>query len=111
MIFRSLKNSFKGLYACFQKEKSFRLEVIVLGLIYFVCLCLPFTVRAYLEVLASFFLVLITELLNTSLEKIADRVTKEFDPIIGYAKDVSSAAVFLSIVLALIILFFQLLSL
>jgi diacylglycerol kinase (ATP) len=44
--------------------------------------------------------VLIVELLNTAIEKLADRVTREQDPMIGRAKDMGSAAVGLSLLLA-----------
>lgn len=44
--------------------------------------------------------VLVVELLNSALEAVADAVTLEQHPLIAQAKDLGSAAVFLSIVLA-----------
>jgi len=38
-------------------------------------------------------LVLIVELLNTAIEKLADRLTTDHDPQIGHVKDMGSAAV------------------
>ena len=43
---------------------------------------------------------LIVELLNTAIEKLADRVTLEQDPLIGRVKDMGSAAVGLTLVIA-----------
>ena len=43
---------------------------------------------------------LIVELLNTAIEKLADRVTHEHDPLIGRVKDMGSAAVGLTLALA-----------
>jgi diacylglycerol kinase (ATP) len=43
---------------------------------------------------------LIVELLNTSVEKLSDRVTGDHDPVIKRVKDMGSAAVGLSLLLA-----------
>jgi diacylglycerol kinase (ATP) len=41
---------------------------------------------------------LIAELINTAIEYIVDRIGKEYNPISGYAKDMGSAIVLLSLV-------------
>jgi diacylglycerol kinase (ATP) len=43
---------------------------------------------------------MVTELLNTSIEKLADRVNREIDPQIGRVKDIGSAAVGLALIVA-----------
>ena len=45
-------------------------------------------------------LMLIVELLNTAIEKLADRVSREIDPQIGMVKDMGSAAVGLALLMA-----------
>jgi diacylglycerol kinase (ATP) len=45
-------------------------------------------------------LVLVVELLNTAIEKLADRVSREIDPQIGRVKDMGSAAVGLALLIA-----------
>jgi diacylglycerol kinase (ATP) len=47
--------------------------------------------------------VMIVELLNTAIEKLADRVTLEHDPIIGRVKDMGSAAVGLTLLIAALV--------
>jgi diacylglycerol kinase (ATP) len=44
--------------------------------------------------------VLVVELLNTAIEKLSDRLTLEHDPQIGQVKDMGSAAVGVSLVMA-----------
>ena len=44
--------------------------------------------------------VMVVELLNTAVEKLADRVSREFDFQIGTVKDIGSAAVGLALLLA-----------
>lgn len=46
---------------------------------------------------------LAVELLNTAIEKLADRVTREHDPIIGMVKDFGSAAVFCMLCLSALV--------
>jgi diacylglycerol kinase (ATP) len=50
--------------------------------------------------LSSLVLVLIVELLNSAIEAVADAVTLENNELIGRAKDLGSAAVFLSLLSA-----------
>lgn len=47
--------------------------------------------------LGSLMLVLIVELLNTAVESVVDRISQEMHPLSGRAKDVGSAAVFISL--------------
>ena len=49
---------------------------------------------------ATVVLVLVVELLNTAIEKLADRLTTEHDPQIGRVKDMGSAAVGVALVMA-----------
>ncbi|MFT4045303.1 MAG: diacylglycerol kinase [Solimonas sp.] len=48
--------------------------------------------------LLSLFVVLITELLNTAVEVVVDRVGKDWNELSGRANDLGSAAVHLSLV-------------
>jgi diacylglycerol kinase (ATP) len=45
-------------------------------------------------------LVLVVELLNTAIEKLADRLTTDHDPQIGRVKDLGSAAVGVALAMA-----------
>ncbi len=96
-------NSLKGLGACVKEEKAFRVEIAFFILFLGSSFFFGFSKRAYLEITCGFFLIFITELLNSGLEKLGDRITKKNDPLIAYAKDVGSAAVFLAIILTIYI--------
>ncbi len=101
IFFNATWNSFKGLKSCFRQERSFRIEIVFFGLFLIISCFLTLSKRAYLEIIGGFFLIFITELLNSGLEKLGDRITKQNDPLIAYAKDAGSAAVFLAIVFTL----------
>lgn len=50
--------------------------------------------------IGSLILLIIVELLNTALEKLSDRVTREPDPEIKRVKDMGSAAILLALLIA-----------
>jgi len=54
----------------------------------------------YVAKIGALLLVLAVELLNTAIEKLADRITREQYPEIGVIKDFGSAAVFCVLCLA-----------
>jgi diacylglycerol kinase (ATP) len=58
------------------------------------------TAARRLELVAVVLLLLTVELLNTAIEKLADRLTTEHDPQIGRVKDMGSAAVGVALVIA-----------
>ena len=103
-LFNNLLNSLNGLKIVF-KEYSFILELILgIFLIPYIFLSnIDFTHKIILFVL--YFILLTFEILNTSIEKLCDKITKEHDLDIKNIKDLSSAAVFL-ILLILVVTFF-----
>lgn len=99
-ILRATIHTLNGLRAVIESEAAFRQEVVALVL----AIPLAFVVAAEnwkrLVLIAVIILVLVVELLNTAIEKLADRVTSDHDPVIGRVKDMGSAAVGLSLLLA-----------
>ncbi|NLC36276.1 MAG: diacylglycerol kinase [Alcaligenaceae bacterium] len=102
-LLNALRYSRKGLAAAFRHEAAFRQELFAATIL---CPLAFFAGGNTLEILlliASLALVLIVELLNSGLEAIADAVSVDHHPLIERAKDLGSAAVFLSILLALFV--------
>jgi diacylglycerol kinase (ATP) len=99
-LLHAARNTWNGLLAAARSEAAFRQELILLV----IALPLAFIVAAEtwrrLALIAVVLLVLVVELLNTALEKLADEVTREHHPGIGRIKDMASAAVGLSLLLA-----------
>ncbi len=54
----------------------------------------------FLAMMAAILLLLSVEFLNTAIEKLADRVCLEQDPLIKIAKDCGSAAVLMALIIA-----------
>jgi len=95
--------SWKGLKAAFTHEAAFRQEVFLLLLLGPAALWLGETGVERVLLFGSLLLVLIIELLNSAIEAVVDRFGGEWDELSGRAKDLGSAAVFLSLVLTLLV--------
>lgn len=102
-VLLAARYSWQGLTTCYRKEAAFRQEL------WLVLLLTPFALwlgdggveRALL--LGSLALVLVVELLNTGIENVVDRVGQEPHKLSGRAKDMGSAAVFVTLVMAAIV--------
>ncbi|HEY8887870.1 MAG TPA: diacylglycerol kinase [Gallionella sp.] len=93
----------QGLRAAWQHEDAFRQEVLIAAIAIPTALLLPASPLGRTMMIASILLVLIVELLNSALETAVDHTSLEQHPLAKRAKDIASAAVFLSIVNALVV--------
>ena len=99
-LLRATINSWRGLLAATRSEEAFRLELIALVLAVPVAFLLAEQAWKRLALIAVVAFVLVVELLNTAIEKLADRVNLAIDPQIGRVKDMGSAAVGLALLIA-----------
>lgn len=99
-LISALRYSLQGIVACYRNEEAFRQEVIVFGLLLVAIVLIPVSGLVKLLLFTVNSLVLIVELLNSAVEAIVDRVSPEYDELAGRAKDMGSAAVLLSLVVA-----------
>ena len=109
-LINALGWSLAGITAALKHEKAFQQEVglfIILAPLG-IWLGQSGTDRALL--VGSLLLVMIIEILNSSIEAVVDRIGEEHHHLAGRAKDMSSAAVFLSLINAVLIWFFVLTS-
>ncbi|MDO8291613.1 MAG: diacylglycerol kinase [Gallionella sp.] len=93
----------QGLRAAWQHEDAFRQEVVLAAIAIPAALLLPVAQLGKVLMIASILLVLIVELLNSALEAAVDYISLDHHPIAKRAKDIASAAVFLSIVNAVVV--------
>ena len=91
--------SMQGLSATWKSEAAFRQECFLAILIIPVLFFFDLSSLQRILLVGSTTLVLITELLNSSIEALVDRVGLEYNELSGKAKDIGSAAVLLSLIL------------
>ena len=102
-VIKATGYSWQGFRAAWANESAFRQECII-GLM---LLPLAFVIgQSMLQVavlIAVLAFVLSTELLNSAVEAVVDRVGHEYHDLAGQAKDMGSAAVFVSLSLVVIV--------
>jgi len=99
-LINATRYSWRGLWATTKHEEAFRQELLM-----FLCALIltPWLAQGWfhaIALLASVLLIMIVELLNSAIEALVDRVGLEYNELSGRAKDMGSAAVFLSITVA-----------
>ncbi|RMG34726.1 MAG: diacylglycerol kinase [Gammaproteobacteria bacterium] len=99
---RALGYSLKGLRSCFKHESAFRQEVAIALVVLPLGLWLGEGGVEKALLAGSWLLVLIVELLNSAIEAAVDRFGPEHNELVGRAKDIGSAAVFIAILQALL---------
>jgi len=90
--------SVHGLESAFRHEEAFRQEVWLAIVLIPIALVLNIGGTGKALMIASVLLVLIVELLNSAIEAAVDRISLDQHRLAKRAKDIGSAAVFLSLV-------------
>ena len=99
-VFSALLYSMDGLRTAWRYEHAFRQELMVVVPGVVVALLIPVTTLERVVLITVLLLVLIVELLNSAIEAVVDRVSLERNPLSKNAKDLGSAAVMISMLLA-----------
>lgn len=102
-LMNAIKNSFKGFMVVWQGEVAFRQYVTLSVVLIPLALWLGDSNTERALMVFSVLLVLLTELLNTAIEAVVDRISSEQHTLSAAAKDIGSAAVFLSIVMFVLV--------
>jgi diacylglycerol kinase (ATP) len=97
------KNSWSGLVFAVREESAFRQELTLAACLVPLALLLPFGAVERLMLIGSVVMVLIVELLNSSIEAAIDRISVEHHGLSKRAKDYGSAAVTLSLVICVMV--------
>ena len=100
-LYKAAGYSLAGLSASYRHERAFREEVWLLILLIPIAFLLGNSHVEYLLLIGSWVLVMITELLNTAIEAAIDRIDTGYHELSKLAKDTGSAAVMVSLILAI----------
>jgi len=101
-IIRAFFNSVAGLSDAYRHESAFRQELLGAAILIPVAFLLPLTALEHVALIASVMMVMIVELLNSSVEAAIDRIGLDHHLLSKRAKDIGSAAVLVSLVLLLV---------
>ena len=99
-LLKATINTWNGLVFAARSEAAFRQELGLLLLAVPLAFVVADGAWKGLLLIGVVVLLLVVELLNTAIEKLADRVSLQIEPQIGTVKDMGSAAVGLSLLIA-----------
>ncbi len=101
-IIKAAGYSWKGFRAAWINEAAFRQEGVASVIAIIIACWLDVDAITRVLLIGSVLLVMIVEILNSALEAVVDRIGSEYHELSGRAKDMGSAAVLLSIFVAVI---------
>ena len=96
-VWNALHYSLAGFRSAYQHEDAFRQEVLLALLLLPLAFVLEHSGMGRALMVGSVLLVLLVELLNSAIEATVDRISLEHHELAKRAKDIGSAAVFLSL--------------
>lgn len=102
-IVKAFGYSLHGLASAWRTEGAFRQEVLAAAVLIPLALFAPVTPVERVLLVGSVLLVIVVELLNSSVESAIDRISLEQHPLSKKAKDTGSAAVLVAIACALFV--------
>jgi diacylglycerol kinase (ATP) len=102
-VYTAFFYSMAGLTAAWKIDKAFRLDVVVSIVLIPAAFWIGKNAVEIGLLLFTVAVFLLTELLNVSVETIIDRISEEHHELSKLAKDISSTAVFISIIALIVI--------
>ncbi|RUT67485.1 diacylglycerol kinase [Morganella morganii] len=102
-LIKAADYSKKGLIAAWKNEAAIRQELLALIPAVIIAFAFSFTAVERVLLIGSVVLVVITELINSAIEAVVDRIGTEYHELSGRAKDMGSAAVLIAALLGLFV--------
>ncbi len=102
-IWQATLNSGRAFTWLVRNEAAFRQELFLLVSLGILSLFLDISALQRCALVVSLLVILLVEILNTAIETTIDRIDLAHHPMSGLAKDLGSAAVFVSLVIAALV--------
>jgi len=102
-FFGNITYAMAGMREVLRSETSFKIQLLVIILIGCGLLFVPLPVVPKLILFVSTWLILLTEAVNSAIERVVDLVTLEHHPLAGQAKDIGAFAVLIAFVMVVMI--------
>ena len=102
-LLKSLRYAFAGFRDALRTEVNLRWHLVAAAFVIGFGVWLKISATEWIAITLCIGAVISVELLNTSLERLADRITKEKDEFIRQSKDISAAAVTILALMSIIV--------
>lgn len=97
---RSFKHAFRGLWWLIREEHNSWIHLAIVVVLIPACILLHLSLKEWTVIALSIGLVLSLELVNSAIERLADKISPGHDPEIGKIKDIAAAAVLVAAIAA-----------
>jgi len=97
---KSFRHAFEGLTAFFSAEHNAMIHLFITLSVFIGAAFFKLSKGEWVAIILATGFVWVSELFNTSIERLSDLMSKDFHPGIKFIKDVSAAAVFVAAVVA-----------
>lgn len=102
-LFYSFKYAANGIAFCVYHETNIRIHIVATICVLFLSLFYDFTKEQYILLILTCLVVICTEMLNTAIEVVIDKVSPGYSALAKIGKDIAAGAVFLSSIAAVVI--------
>lgn len=99
----SFQNAFRGIWTAITTQANLRLHFLTASIIIGFSVYFEVTHTELLVIILTISMVVIAEMINTSIEFLCDAITLEHNEYIKYAKDVAAGTVLMSAIFAVLI--------
>ena len=97
---RSFRYAFRGIWLMIREEHNAWIHLTVVAILIPVCIVLHLTEIEWALIILCIGLVLAMELINSAIERLADKISRTRDEDIGKIKDLAAGAVLISAIAA-----------
>ena len=97
---RSFRFAWQGILSLFKKEANAKVHLVAAFLVIALSFVMKIEAHEWVAVIICIGGVFMAEGFNTAIESIADKVSPEYDPLIGRAKDLAAGAMLLFVMAA-----------
>lgn len=102
--FGDMRRGARGLIAVWREEWHFKYQLLMALVAFFLAVCVGADPYQLVVLFATLCVAVASEIINTAIEDICNRITPDFDERIGAIKDMSQAFVIVSALPALFVL-------
>lgn len=100
---RKFKVAFEGIFFLLKKDRNFQVHLILFILLLITSFLIGLSKFEWITIIICSAMVFAVEAVNSSIEKLADLITKEIRPEIKIIKDIAAGAVLISSIFALVV--------
>ncbi len=100
---RSFKYAFKGLFYVVKTQTNMQIHLVIMMIVIFAGFYFKIDTVDWLFLILAIALVLVAEIVNTSIEEIVNFISPEYDAKAGLIKDLGAAFVLLAAIFAVVV--------